>query len=129
MPVVVSDASPLICLSALRQFDLLHQLCGDVVVPTAVWQEITRIPSFAAAASLQPAADARVAGWLRVTAATNRPLVTQLETALDAGEAEAIALAIELGASLLLIGFAGGPPVTQPARRVGVPWGNVKVVA
>ena len=118
MAVVVSDASPLICLAAIRHFSLLRLLYGEVLIPEAVWQEITHTPAFAAAASLQVAADARGAGWLQVASAGNRPLVTQLETVLDPGEAEAIALAVERASSLLLIDERDG---RQVARTLGVP--------
>jgi predicted nucleic acid-binding protein len=74
-----------------------------VLIPEAVWREITRVPAFAAAASLRVAADARSAGWLQVTTAGNRPLITRLETILDPGKTEAIALAAERAPSLLLI--------------------------
>ena len=103
MGVVVSDASPLICLSGLRQLDLLRLLYGSVLVPEAVWQEVTRPPSFTAPTTPAAVSDAKAAGWLKVAVATNRPLVTQLETTLDPGEAEAIALAVENKRNLLLI--------------------------
>jgi predicted nucleic acid-binding protein len=118
MAVVVSDASPLICLAAIRQFNLLRILYGEVLVPAAVWQEITRIPSFSSVATHQAAAEARTSGWLRVATANNRPLVTQLETVLDSGEAEAIALAVESKPSLLLIDERDG---RQVARTLDVP--------
>lgn len=91
---------------------------AQAVIPEAVWQEITRAPSFADAASLQVAADARGAGWLQVATAANRPLVMQLETALDPGEAEAIALAVERAPSLLPIDERDS---RQVARTLGVP--------
>jgi predicted nucleic acid-binding protein len=118
MAVVVSDASPLICLSAIRQFNLLRLLYGEVLIPAAVWQEITHIPAFSPAASPQVAEDASAAGWLQITTASNRPLVTQLETLLDPGEAEAIALAVEHASSLLLIDERDGG---QVARTLNVP--------
>jgi predicted nucleic acid-binding protein len=116
--VVISDASPLICLAAIRQFNLLRLLHGEVLVPAAVWEEITRAPAFSPAASLEAAGDAHATGWLQVTTAGNRPLVTQLETVLDAGEAEAIALAVERAPSLLLIDERDG---RHMARTLGVP--------
>jgi predicted nucleic acid-binding protein len=119
MAVVVSDASPLICLSALRQFNLLRLLYGAVLVPAAVWQEVTRVPAFSSTATPQAATDAHAAGWLQVATASNRPLVTQLETTLDAGEAEAIALAVERKPSLLLIDERDG---RQVARTLDVPF-------
>jgi predicted nucleic acid-binding protein len=118
MAVVVSDSSPLICLAAIRHFNLLRLLYSHILIPEAVWQEITRAPAFAAAASLRVAADARDAGWLQLASAANRPLVTQLETVLDLGEAEAIALAVENAPSLLLIDERDG---RQVARTLGVP--------
>jgi uncharacterized protein len=95
MAVVISDASPLICLAAIRQFNLLRLLHSEVLVPAAVWEEISRTPAFSPAASLEAAGDAHATGWLQVATAGDRPLVTQLETVLDVGEAEAIALAVE----------------------------------
>lgn len=115
MAVVVSDASPLICLSATGRFDLLRQLYGEIVVPTAVWQEITRAPALASSAkSHQTAADAQAAGGPQVATANNRPL----ESLLDPGEAEAITLAGERTPSLLLIGERDG---RQTARALGIP--------
>jgi predicted nucleic acid-binding protein len=55
MAVVVSDASPLICLAAIRHFDLLRLLYGEVLIPDAVWHEITRAPAFTAALGHTPA--------------------------------------------------------------------------
>jgi len=118
MAVVISDSSPLICLAAIRHFSLLRLLYSHVLIPEAVWQEVTRAPAFAATASLEAAADARDAGWLQVARAANRPLVTQIETMLDPGEAEAIALAVERAPSLLLIDERDG---RQVARTLGVP--------
>jgi uncharacterized protein len=117
MAVVVSDASPLICLSALRRLDLLRLLYGSVLVPEAVWQEVTRPPSFTSPTTPAAVSEAKAFGWLEVVAATNRPLVTQLETTLDRGEAEAIALAVENQSSLLLIDERDG---RQVARALGV---------
>lgn len=63
-------------------------------------------------------AEAHAAGWLRVATVNNRPLVTQLETVLDFGEAEAIALAVESKPSLLLIDERDG---RQVARTLNAP--------
>ena len=117
MAVVISDASPLICLSALQQLDLLRLLYGSVLVPEAVWQEVSRAPSFTSPITPIAVTDAKATGWLEVVAATNRPLVIQLETTLDPGEAEAIALAVENKPSLLLIDERDG---RQVARALGV---------
>ena len=101
MPAVVSDASVLICLGAVRQLHLLHEFYQTIIVPHAVWQEITT-----AGASLpgaKEAVQAKQQGWLTVQSPSNPSLVANLRGSLDAGESEAIALAAELGVALLLI--------------------------
>jgi predicted nucleic acid-binding protein len=41
MPAVVSDASVLICLGALGRLHLLRIFYQEILVPEAVWQEVT----------------------------------------------------------------------------------------
>ena len=53
MPVVVSDASVLICLGAVNLLDLLKTLYAEIVVPNAVLQEVL------VAASSRPGAQYR----------------------------------------------------------------------
>ena len=95
--IVVSDSSPLVALSFIRQLDLLQQLYGQVLVPEAVWQELL-------AGQSHPGRDAVLnATWIERGAVKNRQLVIALFQDLDLGEAEAIALAVETKASLLLV--------------------------
>ena len=39
--IVVSDTSPITNLAAIGQLDLLRQIYGQVVIPEAVFQELT----------------------------------------------------------------------------------------
>jgi predicted nucleic acid-binding protein len=95
---IVSNASPLINLARVGQLDLLQQLYGELTLPEAVWREIVL------EGAGQPGAKAvEAAAWIRVQPATNRELVQALRQELDAGEAEAIALALETKAELLLM--------------------------
>ena len=41
MPAVVSDASILICLGATQQLHLLQELYQIIMIPDAVWREVT----------------------------------------------------------------------------------------
>ncbi len=105
MPTVISDASVLICFGAAGQIELLREFYGEVLVPPSVWAEVTN------AGTRPGAAEARMAkqtGWLQLRAPTSTPLVKQLHRTLDAGEAEAIALATESPRSLLLLDDADG---------------------
>ena len=40
MLAVVSDSSPLVYLTRLGRFELLHQLYEGVLIPNAVWREV-----------------------------------------------------------------------------------------
>lgn len=110
--IVVSDTSPIINLAVIGQLNLLHRLYGTVVVPQAVYEEIV-----VEGVGQAGAVEVKQASWVEVKQITNRPLVTSLEGDLDIGEAEAIVLAVELKADLLLIDERKGRAV---ANRLGV---------
>lgn len=93
--IVVSDASPLVALSRVSRLEVLAQLFGRVLVPDEVHAEL-----LAGSEDGEPFASL---GWLERRAASNRQVVSDLAARLDLGEAEAIALAIELKADLVLI--------------------------
>lgn len=109
--IVVSDTSPITNLAAIGQLDLLRQICGRVIVPEAVFQELTAVGGH------HPGAVAQQLDWVETRAVSNRVLVNALQVELDKGEAEAIALAQELAADLLLIDEHLGRAV---ATRLGV---------
>jgi predicted nucleic acid-binding protein len=93
--IVISDTSPLNYLLLIGHIDLLPALFGRIVLPTAVHNEL-----------LSPEAPAIVAQW-----ANHLPDWVEVRTAttlvvlfsLGQGEAEAIALATEMSADLLLM--------------------------
>jgi predicted nucleic acid-binding protein len=95
--IVVSDASPITNLAAIGQLDLLRQLYQRVVIPEAVHRELT------AAGGIYPGAVVQSLSWVETHSVSNRVLVIALRAELDEGEAEAIALAQELPADLVLI--------------------------
>jgi predicted nucleic acid-binding protein len=96
--IVVSDASPIIALAAIGELEIIHRLYDKVIIPERVYQEIS------IAGQTKPGSQAiQTATWIEVRQATNHATIAQLAQHLDAGEAEAIALAIEIGADRLLI--------------------------
>lgn len=95
---IVSNASPLINLARIGQLDLLRQLYGTLVIPEAVWFE-----TVVEGAGQAGADEIRAAAWINKQAVANKRLVLSLRQELDAGEAEAIALAMEQDAELLLM--------------------------
>jgi uncharacterized protein len=96
--IVVSNTSPISNLIVIGEISLLQQIYPKVLIPPAVHLELTRLPS------LQPTMFSLLeAGWLEIQAPTNLKLLDTLNQTLDSGEAEAIALAVELSANRLLI--------------------------
>lgn len=96
--ITVSNASPLINLAWIGRLDLLQQLFDEVWIPEAVWQEIV------VQGVGQPGAEEiQNAGWVQRRRIENLDLARSLQQDLDAGEAEAIVLAIETQTDLLLM--------------------------
>lgn len=115
--MVVSNTSPLINLAWIGQLDLLRELYGELLIPEAVWDEIVT------QGVGQPGAEeVRTAGWIKTSAVKNSHLVRALRQELDAGEAEAIALALESRAVLLLMDERLG---RETARHVGLDYTGV----
>jgi len=101
MPVVVSDSSVLISLGAVGQLGLLQHYHEEILIPDAVWREVT--VDAAQRPGARAVTQAQTEGWLHVRTPGNCPLLVSLRARLDAGEAEAIALAVESNASLILL--------------------------
>jgi predicted nucleic acid-binding protein len=95
--IVIADTTPLNYLILIDQSGLLPRLYGRVLIPQGVYDELhqERTPALVRAWIAHPPA------WLEVRQAT-RPLDTAPEE-LDRGEREAIALALELKADLLIL--------------------------
>lgn len=97
--IVVSDTSPIINLAMVGYLRLLPELFGNIIIPEAVFQEITEDLSKPGALEIANSP------WVLVRQATNQIFIDQLIDLeeLDGGESEAIALSVELNAGLLLI--------------------------
>jgi uncharacterized protein len=96
--IVVSNASPLINLAWIEEFELLEQLFGKIIIPNSVWNEVVLNGKG------QPGSEeVKSAGWIQKKEIINNLLVQSFLQELDRGEAETIALAIEQNADLVLI--------------------------
>jgi len=96
--ILVSDTSPINNLAAINHLHLLHQLYGTVLIPEAVYRELTD-PNFPVAG----ATEVQTCDWIQTLAVSDLVLVKALNNELDLGEAEAIALAVEIQADQVLI--------------------------
>lgn len=101
MPLVLSDSSTLIHLTAIGRLALLKEIYQKITIPTAVWREVVEEGKRRAGAAEVEAA--RQLGWIEVMSPANKPLVHLLTRDLDEGEAEVLALAIERQADLVLL--------------------------
>ena len=95
--LVIADTTPLRYLVVLGQVDLLHTLFGQVLIPPAVVGELQH-PKAPAALQTWVASPP---SWLNVRPSSLRPDAVLLR--LDPGEREAILLAQELSAYLVLM--------------------------
>lgn len=94
---VVSNTTPLIALSVIGHLDVLRALYTEILIPPAVHAEI-----MAGRFKQAGAIELNHAPWIRVVSLKDTRRASLLVD-LDRGEAEAIALALELDASLLLV--------------------------
>ncbi len=108
---VVCDTSPLLVLANLQRLDLLTQLYPRLVLPGAVVDEVG-VKADAAAAQIQALLMSPQVTIQRATP----PTLAGLPGDLGAGEREAIALAVETAATLVLLD-------DQVGRRVARAWG------
>ena len=110
--IVVSNTSPLTNLAAIGQFDLIRHLYTQIHIPLGVWNELNakgkRWPG------CDEVADAK---WIEQHPIQNMALVKALQRDLDRGEAETIALALEMKATLVLLDEREG---RRAARRLGL---------
>ncbi len=106
--IVVSNSGPLIALARIGRLDLLRAVCGKLLIPQAVRDELV------VSGGYRPGAyEVAAAGWIEVVRVRDVTAVRLLQNRLDAGESEAVVLAIELGADLLLMDEARGRRVAE----------------
>jgi predicted nucleic acid-binding protein len=100
MPVV-SDTTAITNLAAIGRLDLLHELYGQIWLPSEVWRELV-----APGQNNPGSIEAQTKPWLSARSVTDDEQVAALLQAhrtLHKAEAEAIVLALELRADLLLM--------------------------
>lgn len=98
MPIVISNASQIINLAIIGRLNLLKTIWGKIYVPEAVWKEVVIDGEDKA-----EVAEIKKADWISVEKVEDRNLTLLLMQNLDKGEAEAIALAIEKNADIILL--------------------------
>jgi predicted nucleic acid-binding protein len=98
MSIWITNTSPLIFLARLNRLDLLQRSAEEIITPPAVLREIAEHQD----ESAQKVAEARQT-WLLEREVQEGHLLRVLRTELGDGEAEAIALALEVGAARVVL--------------------------
>ena len=110
--IVVSDTSPLANLILIGKLELLEQLFGEILVPTAVHHEVMKLKPLG-----HDISSYEKAAWIKIRDAENQTKADELMQHLDEGESEAIALALEIHCNLILMDERLG---TKIARTEGL---------
>lgn len=112
--ILVSDSSALIALARIRRFDLLHQVAGTVHISEAIYDEVVT-----AGEGRPGSAELSQAQWILRHHVQDQVGVARLRSRLGRGEAEAIVLAGELRADVLILDDAvARRAAEQEGRRV-----------
>ena len=85
--IIISDTSCLIILSNIAQLELLHKMYGEIVITPEILEEYQDV----------------VPDWIVVQTVSDKYRQRILELQIDKGEASAIALALEIPGSTLIL--------------------------
>lgn len=98
--LVASNTSPVCNLAIVGHLNLLRIQFAEVLIPIAVKNELGQVSHSDAARDVQRALSE---GWIKPEAVREATVVRLLQATLDLGEAEVIALALEVSANLVLL--------------------------
>ena len=108
--LVVSNTSPILNLAIVGQLALMRQQFEQIKIPPAVLEELRITEELSGSRLVR---EAIAVGWIQVREVRNQSLVQVLQQTLLRGEAEAIALAMELQAKWTLLDERDGRKVAK----------------
>lgn len=101
--IVIADSTPLIALAGIQRVEILKSLYGRILIPAAVYQEVVL------QGRGRPGAEEVLrAVWIETRAASSPAQAHLLPGSLGAGEGEAIMLAQEVSADLVIMDELAG---------------------
>lgn len=112
--IIISDTTPIISLIKINRIDLLEKLFGEVLIPDAVFRELTSNETFKNEADI-----VKSSNFIKTSSIKDKKSLAILQAAsgLDDGESEAIILADELHSDVLIIDERSGRKV---AKNLGI---------
>ncbi len=106
--MIISNSTPLIAFARIGRLDLLKEIAGNLVIPTAVEREISEY-----GCGKTGSVDLAKESWITVRSVQSEDSVRLLLSVLDRGEAEVIVLALEHPECLVLIDELTGRQVAE----------------
>ena len=108
--IIISDTTPLISLMKISQLKLLKEMFGEILIPEAVFDELTTNDSFKTEAEQIKSCQFIKKVKVKEEKAVN---ILRRTSGLDLGESEAIVLADDNKADILLIDEAKGRQIAE----------------
>ncbi|WP_008308817.1 DUF3368 domain-containing protein [Leptolyngbya sp. PCC 6406] len=106
--MIISNATPLIAFARIDQLSLLQKVVGKVFIPLGVAQEISAYKP-----GPPGSIDLAHESWIETVSVKSEDTVSLLLSTLDRGEAEVIALALEVDAQVVLMDELTGRKVAE----------------
>ena len=103
--VIVSDTTTITNLLKIDLLHLVQRLYREIIIPQAVYDELAKIPSQKKLL--------KQTNWIRVRQVKDRMRVDKFQDYLDLGESEAIILALELNADILIMDERKGRKIAE----------------
>ena len=113
MRKVVVNTTPLIALSHVSQLDVLKRLYGEIIIPEAVYREL----SIKTESICKKAVDNSLE-WIRIKSISNEMAKAMYKTQLHDGEVEVMILSKEIAADVVIIDDANAK---KHAKYLGFP--------
>ena len=111
--MIVADAGPLIAFARIGRLDLLQRVVKEIAIPAAVYEELV-----IKGKGRPGAAEVERSTWVHRKAVTDRAALASFPADLHLGEREAIVLAQELNAQLLIDERRGRKSATERGLEV-----------
>jgi predicted nucleic acid-binding protein len=119
--MIVADTGPIIAFARIRRLDLLQQVVGELFIPEAVYEDLV-----IKGKGRPGSAEVERSTWIHRKVVTDRAVLALLPSYLHLGEQEAIVLAQELGAQLLIDERRGRKNAAEQGLEV---FGSLRILA
>lgn len=106
--VVVSDTTAITHLAKINALIILRQLYNEILIPKEVYNELRQNKK-----TMPGALQVLNSKWIKVVPIRNHAIAAKLKRRLDLGESEAITLAIDTNADVLIIDEIAGRMVAK----------------